>query len=320
MADFRKISKRWLAIFVVIALIVHTHSAQAAWLAEKPLAEKIKQKIEQRTTENISLSSQYLQVDGMQRSYQLYIPSSARQSARPVVIALHGGGGNANQMLKRWQAIAQQQNFILVAPQGIGANSKMGTWNAYGCCGQAMQKQVNDIQFIQAVLKDASQHALLDSHRIYVVGFSNGGMLTHQLAIHMGRQLAAVAIVSGALFGDEATAKDAVPILIIHGEKDSVVPFQGGISPTRFVAKAQQQPFQSVAYAMHYWKTVNQCQTKAFIEQTAHFNIEKNLGCQADVVLYDVDQGQHVWPTADQADEGFDATQVIWSFFKQHAH
>lgn len=106
---------------------------------------------------------------------------------------------------------------------------------------------------------------------------------------------------------------------MIHGEKDSVVPFQGGISPTRFVAKAQQQPFQSVAYAMNYWKTVNQCQTKGFIEQTAHFRIEKNLNCKADVVLYDIDQGQHVWPTADQADEGFDATQVVWNFFKQHA-
>lgn len=319
MAYLRKISKRWCAIFGVIALIMHTHSAQAAWLAERPLAQKIKQKFEQRITENNSLSSRYLQVDAMQRSYQLYIPPSARQSARPVVIALHGGGGNANQMLKRWQAIAQQQNFILVAPQGIGANSKMGTWNAYGCCGQAVQKQVNDIKFIQAVLTDASQHALLDPHRIYVVGFSNGGMLTHQLAIHMGRQLAAVAIVSGALFGDEAIAKDAVPILMIHGEKDSVVPFQGGISPTRFVAKAQQHQFQSVAYAMNYWKTVNQCHTKGFIEQTVHFRIEKNLNCKADVVLYDIDQGQHVWPTADQADEGFDATQVVWNFFKQHA-
>ncbi|WP_372375892.1 hypothetical protein [Acinetobacter ursingii] len=70
MADFRKISKRWCTIFGVIALIMHTHSAQAAWLAERPLAQKIKQKIEQRTTENNSLSSRYLQVDAMQRSYQ----------------------------------------------------------------------------------------------------------------------------------------------------------------------------------------------------------------------------------------------------------
>ena len=320
MTTMKKMGKPLWRISALIGLSLSSQYLQAAWFGNGPLAQKIEQRVEQRrATQNMQQSSRQINVDGHSRSYQIYVPS-ARQNPLPVVIALHGGGGNANQMMKRWQATAQQQQFILIAPQGVGANTRMGTWNALGCCGEAMQQKVDDFKFIQEILNDVSQTTSVDHRRIYVVGFSNGGMLTHQLAIRMGNQLTAVAVVSGALFGNETVAKSPVPILMIHGEKDSVVPFHGGMSPTRFVAKAQHQPFQSVAYAVNYWKGLNQCQGSAFIEKTAYATIEKNLNCKADVLLYDVTQGQHAWPSADRADEGFDATQVIWDFFKQHAH
>ncbi|WP_130803446.1 alpha/beta hydrolase family esterase [Acinetobacter ihumii] len=321
MTPIKKSAKSLSLTSSIIALSISCQYVQAAWDGNGFIAEKIKQRIEQRITmQHVQQSTRRIDFDGMQRTYQIYEPASSSTIHNlPVVIALHGGGGNASQMMKRWQTMAEQQDFILIAPQGIGANARMGTWNAQGCCGEAMKKKVNDLEFVQQILKDVSRNTPIDHNKIYMVGFSNGGMLAHQLAISMGSQLAAVAVVSGALFGNETAAKSPVPILMIHGEQDSVVPFHGGMSPTHFVARAQKQSFQSVTYAMNYWKTNNQCQGNMLVQKTAMLRIEKGLNCKADVVLYDVTQGQHVWPTVDHHDEGFDATQVIWSFFRQYA-
>ena len=59
-----------------------------------------------------------------------------------------------------------------------------------------MQQQVDDVRFIQQLIAYLKQHYAIDSTRIYIAGFSNGGMLTYQLAEQMGTQLAAVAVVT----------------------------------------------------------------------------------------------------------------------------
>ncbi|MHA3103665.1 hypothetical protein ACX1N1_05675 [Acinetobacter sp. ANC 3791] len=93
---------------------------------------------------------QQILVQGIQRQY--LVLDAHRQKPAPLVIVLHGGGGNASRMLQRWQAVTQREGLIVVAP-----NAEKATWNALGCCGDAQQQQSADVAFIQAMLKEVEQ-------------------------------------------------------------------------------------------------------------------------------------------------------------------
>ncbi|WP_228198625.1 CE1 family esterase [Acinetobacter baylyi] len=300
----------------LMATIFAMTQTQAGWFRDR-----LEKRMEQRqspsqASHSADITEQQIMVDGIERNYQVYNPFPKRKDL-PVVIALHGGGGNATQMMKRWQDEAKQQGFIVVAPQGVGRSERVGTWNAIGCCGEAVQQQVNDVKFIQMMLTKLKNQVSIDSKKVYAVGFSNGGMLTHQLAIQMGNQLAGVAVVSGALFGNEPQTRTAVPIMIIHGLKDDVVAFDGGMSPTQFVAKAQRQPSKPTPYSVDYWLRANQCQSSITRPSQDNIIVQSGQHCKADVMFYKLVNGQHKWPTLDSSDEKLDATRTIWNFFNQ---
>lgn len=269
------------------------------------------------------VSSQTLRVGGLDRQY-LLLDDSRGKGPAPLVIVLHGGGGRPETMISRWEAQARAAGLVVVAPRGIGRNNRAGTWNASGCCGEAAARGVDDVAFIAAVIDDVTKRKAIDTRRIYITGFSNGGMLTHRVAAALGNRIAAAAVVSGALFGNETTPRAPVPMLIMHGEQDPVVGFEGGMSNTRFVARAQALPFQPVRYAVDFWRKANGCNQPAAITRRAGVSIEKSA-CKgnADVVLYDLKQGGHSWPGASVAHDAgsadpIDATSVIWDFFKSH--
>jgi len=64
---------------------------------------------------------------GLERVYHVHIPSSYRNSmATPLVVALHGGGGNGQKMatLTRLSLLADQNGFIVAYPEAVERN-----WN-----------------------------------------------------------------------------------------------------------------------------------------------------------------------------------------------
>ncbi|ENU79890.1 hypothetical protein F975_02226 [Acinetobacter sp. ANC 3789] len=255
---------------------------------------------------------QQILVQGIQRQY--LVLDAHRQKPAPLVMVLHGGGGNASRMLQRWQSVAQREGLIVVAP-----NAEKATWNALGCCGDAQQQQSADVAFIQAMLKEVEQRTSVDQHRIYVVGFSNGGMLTYQLIAQQRAPFAAAAVVSAAMFAQQPQPKTPLPLLIVHGMQDQVVPMIGGMSQVRFVARAQTQAFLPLNQTIDIWKKTNQCQAKDLKSNTVAFEFWQYHACKADLQVYLLKSKGHTWSTVEDAD-GIDTTQVIWDFLKQHHH
>lgn len=255
---------------------------------------------------------QHMLVQGIQRQY--LVLDAHHQKPAPLVVVLHGGGGNASRMLQRWQAVAQREGLIVVAP-----NAQKATWNALGCCGDAQQQQSADTAFIQAMLKEVEQRTSVDQHRIYVVGFSNGGMLTYQLIAQQQAPFAAAAVVSAAMFPVQPQPQTAMPLLIVHGMQDRVVPIQGGKSQVRFVARAQTQAFLPLNQTIEIWKKTNQCQAKDLKFNTVAFEFWQYRACKADLQVYLLKSQGHTWSTVEDAD-GIDTTQVVWDFLKQHHH
>jgi phospholipase/carboxylesterase len=68
----------------------------------------------------------------------------------------------------------------------------------------------------------------LGADRLVLVGFSQGAMMSLEVAVRRDEAVAGVVAISGRLLRPEALAAEAVvkpPILLIHGDQDPVVPF-----------------------------------------------------------------------------------------------
>jgi polyhydroxybutyrate depolymerase len=90
---------------------------------------------------------------------------------RPLVIFLPGWHWTAAYAQSQTGATgyADWHNFSLVYAEGIGA-----AWNAGGCCGN---DRADDDQYLADVVAVAAKLTPVDRHRIYLMGFSNGGMM-----------------------------------------------------------------------------------------------------------------------------------------------
>ena len=145
---------------------------------------------------------QSVTVQGLRRSYTLYIPSKYDSNRRwPVVMVFHGALGNAGiiEEVTKWDAKAEKEGLVVVYPNGTGRLGRFLVWNAGICCEPAIRNGVDDMEFIRTVLDHLSAHVRIDPNRVYATGFSNGGMISHRLGCEVADRIAAFDAGSGAL-------------------------------------------------------------------------------------------------------------------------
>ena len=92
------------------------------------------------------------------RTYLLHLPPvyDGKRSL-PLVIVLHGGGGNAPGAVRMtgFSEKADKEGFVVVYPNGSGRlKTRLLTWNSGNCCGYAMDKNVDDVGFIRALVDE----------------------------------------------------------------------------------------------------------------------------------------------------------------------
>ncbi len=281
----------------------------------------------------VSSGRQTLVHDGVERSYVVRTPRDlAPGGARlPLVLVLHGGGGgghaaNAEDMTG-FTAKAAKEGFIVVYPEGSSRfTGKLLTWNAGHCCGYAMQRRVNDVAFINALLDRLIQDYPVDPKRIYATGISNGGMMSHRLGMELSGRFAAIAPVVATLFGDEKVPAHPVSALMLNGMLDQSVPYQGGTPGGRFPDAwdgAAAKPAQAQAA---FWARVNGCSAAPDTQDRAAFVLSQHR-CPVgrDVQLYLIKDNGHAWPggrpgsrRADTPSTSLNGTDVIWEFFRTH--
>lgn len=254
-----------------------------------------------------------IKFNGLARTYRLHIPEKTSPEPAPLLIVLHGAFSTAKEIEKQsaFSGLADRQGFYVAYPNGIGLFGKLQHWNAGHCCGKAAKDNIDDVGFIETVLNDVLQNHRIDTSRIYLVGYSNGGMMAYRFAEEITERIAALAVVAGALNSTTeesgtqwtpSTPFEPLPVIIFHGSNDQAVPFSGGESP----AKADGRLYTSVQNATEFW-TMN------------------NKG-KAPVQTVELPEWGHAWPgpfftsadtTADTM-KNYDAAQVIWNFFKEH--
>ena len=182
--------------------------------------------------------SRSIEVAGQQREYLLLTPDAAPSGATPLVLVLHGhlgtaanalGAGVAPSPLSAWLEIAQREKVLVAALQGLkGADRRTG-W--HDCRADATDNpRVDDVAFASKVVQQLVTDGRADPRRIYVMGMSNGAMMTLRLALEMKPAPAAVAAAAGTMaqHSDCDATAHPVSVLLIHGTEDPLVPYQGG--------------------------------------------------------------------------------------------
>jgi len=139
---------------------------------------------------------------GVPRSYHVIYPESyAAQPLRtfPAILFLHGNGADAAAFALETNMTqeAPRRGYFLVFPEGVQTpNSTLRcrerSWNAGSCCDEAVVNKVDDVAFIEAVLKDISR-LRVDPGHVFVAGSSNGGSMALRLACELPHYFAGVA-------------------------------------------------------------------------------------------------------------------------------
>ena len=260
-----------------------------------------------------------LEVDGRERSYLLSTPARVDVDAPlPLLLVIHGAGGNAAKAENAtgMTGLANAEGFIVAYPNGTQAAgiTDENSWNAGACCARPVRDDIDDVKFIMAAIADIAAHQPVDPSRIYVSGFSNGGMLSYRLACERPGFFAGVAVVAGALNVPDCAAA-ATSVLMIHGTGDFTVPYDGGETNEKTAARFGQWTNASFADAVSYWSAADGCGTTPFSQVDGAITRLSYDGCADDVKLevVTIADGGHRWPIV--AEVGVDASDMITEFF-----
>jgi polyhydroxybutyrate depolymerase len=298
-----------------------------------------------------------VKVNGSPRTIQVHLPPEYSKTKRyPVVLVLHGLGQDASLIarISHFNKTADQFGFIVVYP-----NSRDGRWTAapgagvrsIGGFGRRRSildditmppspndvggDPLNEIPFFNDLLDQIETEYSVDLSRIYATGYSDGAFMDFRLGCQMADRIAAIATVGAILPAGLAESCSnwswrAVPLLMMNGTDDPMVPYRGRLSgsvgfnmlPARETLKE--------------WAKINSCGPKpertTIAPKTAGglaTRVDTYSDCRdgATAILYSVEKGGHTWPGGEQfipvryigkTNDDLDASDLIWNFFAAH--
>lgn len=221
---------------------------------------------------------------------------------------------------------SDREGFIVVFPNGYSRlpSGKFATWNAGLCCGQARDKNIDDVGFIREMLANLESQFNIDRRKIFATGMSNGGLMAQRLACEMSETFHAIAPVAGTDNTKSCNPKNPVSVLEIHAKNDDHLPFAGGKGAKSFGSAVND--FTSVPESISRWVQRDSCNAtpKRVLERPGAY-CEAYTGCEgnAEVKLCVTDVGGHSWPGASKtrgepASTAISANDVMWDFFMRH--
>lgn len=235
----------------------------------------------------------------------------------PLIILLHGIGasGSSQDMYMQIGDVAADRGMIFVLPDGTRSGIGMQYWNGAGCC-QVTGTPVDDVGYIAMIIDEVGRRFSVDPKRIFVVGHSNGGFMTHRFACEKV-QAAAIVTLAGMVnpksagpYGGPCPAEGRpVSVLHVHGTADNLVYYNG------LLATSPPLPggllFPSAVQTVEFWAKRNRCAIPARTERALpDLDIEAKIpgpdttriryaGCPAGgaVELWTINQPWHDLPT-----------------------
>lgn len=261
-----------------------------------------------------------LTIGGVNRDYMVHIPPGYDGTKPlPVLYFYHYFTGDGKELANEtgMSKIADRENFIVVYPNAKGwVNNKWRQWNL----NNSESYRVDEVAFAKSLMDTMENKLNVDKSRVYVAGYSNGGMLAHELAAKFSDRVAAMASVSGCQTGDEAPPATGVPVMLIHGDKDRIVPVQGRMFTPLFPTM---KPLDA---ARDYWRKANGADEYKMSDATPGVRTETytNRKTGGEVKVMTLLGSGHVWPGSPYKSldgticDSINGSEEIWKFLSKH--
>ena len=253
---------------------------------------------------------------GQTRTYYLHTPTTHTPNRpRPLIVALHGSGMQGKEMAEKTalNQLADREGFVVVYPDALKKK-----WNVSGKAPE------DNVAFVHTLIRQVERTRSIDSTRIYVVGLSNGGILAQKLACENPRGITAIATVAASLptqFSTHCQTQKPIPILMVNGTNDPVVPWEGGASPAIHIGRDLSVP--SIPDVIDFWQQHNGCPSLPHVEAISdRVEVTHYVNCQAqsEVKLVALQGATHVWSGGAYGQSVFgDTTTRVWQFFQRHS-
>jgi predicted esterase len=142
----------------------------------------------------------------------LYVPAGYRaDSPAPLVVMLHGAGGDAQQSLSILRKVADARGLLLVAPKSQGP-----TWDII------MGNYGPDVFALDQALAWVFARYAVDPERVAIGGFSDGASYALSLGLSNGELFKHVLAFSPG-FAAPAAQQGSPRFFVSHGKRDAVL-------------------------------------------------------------------------------------------------
>jgi polyhydroxybutyrate depolymerase len=209
----------------------------------------------------------YMIVNGVIRSYGLYVPVNTKQNI-PLIVDFHGFGSNriAQEISGCWNDVAEREGAIVAYPQGLGV---VPAWNGGDFCCDSNNQNDSDfaLQIARCLVGERfySRNVIIDKARIYASGLSNGGAMAGKLACEHSDVFVGAVVTSQSFpfryaaqcrtENGAGSRKPAFSIMEARGAIDVIVPY--GFSWGWSVAAEA---------SLDRWRTAQACQGEPIVE------------------------------------------------------
>jgi len=172
-------------------------------------------------------------VDGRVRSYLLAAPIDALPRS-PVLLVLHPSRGSGAYMRGvvggAIERITAADHALVVYPDGFE-----GHFNDCRSAANytARTAKIDDVAFMRAIVDRLVTERQADPHRVYALGYSNGGQLALRLALEAPDMLTGAIVIAASLptvdnLGCEVSKLPTRALAFVEGTGDPINPFNGG--------------------------------------------------------------------------------------------
>ena len=226
--------------------------------------------------------------------------------------------------------LAVEHRFIVIYPDGY-----KGNWHDCRTAATylARTENIDDNGLVRALIARFQQRHGIDTTRVFAAGYSNGGQMVVRIAAEMAREfagLAAIAATQSTADNFSCTAPGTpIPLLLIAGTNDPIVPYQGGvISMFGFQARGTALSVRDTAryFAQQNGITAEPAERRLPGSPDGSPSVKETSYSEGDkppMMLYTVVNGGHVVPGPHSAfprmvgpiNRNLDAPTVIWQFF-----
>ena len=218
----------------------------------------------------------------------------------PLMLVFHGKGGAGVDMSMHsgFPATGAGRDAISVYAQ---ANTKDQAWEG---APYSVDHTGNDIAYVKEVLRFIQQEYTIDRTRIYATGLSNGGGMAGLLSCQTPGVFAAIATVAAPFYnGTKVPCENQppIPVLIIHGAKDTVIALNGG--------QKWGETYPSAHDVHRGFARRNGCNGGQDTDSAGSITTLSYPHCAAETTLMVDNQGGHDWSM-----EGLSTATTVWDF------